>query len=330
MRLILNNDTTDPHLNLALEEYCVRNLDPAEPFLLLYINDPAVVIGKHQNTLEEINLPYVRDHGIPVVRRISGGGAVYHDHGNLNFSFIQRFEQGQMLRFEEFTRPVIRALAGLGVHAEPGKRNDITVAGRKISGNAQFTTVHSMLSHGTLLFDSDLDRVTEALNVRMDNIASRGVKSVRSQVANIAEFLDKPMTMDRFRDHLVRSMFGGRDPVPVHRLSEDDWNRVRELADSRYRTWDWNYGMSPRFSIRRVHRFPFGELDARIDVREGRIEAIRFGGDCPDEGDPAVLESCLTGTRYDEESLRQAIRKLDAHAVPGGLEAGRLVRFLYG
>lgn len=330
MRLIHNNDTTDPHLNLALEEYCVRNLDSDEPLLMLYVNDPAVVIGKHQNTLEEINLPYVRDHGIHVVRRISGGGAVYHDHGNLNFSFIRRFEQGQMLRFEEFTRPVIRALAELGVRAEPGKRNDITVANRKISGNAQFTTVHSMFSHGTLLFASDLERVNAALNVRTDRIVSKGVKSVRSRVANISEFLEKPITMDRFRDHLVRSIFGGQDPVPVHRLCEEDWCRVRELADSRYRTWDWNYGMSPRFGIRRTHRFPFGEIDAQIDVREGRIEAIRIGGDFPDGGEPALVEACLTGTRYDEEPLRQAIRNIDPRAVPGGLETERFVRFLYG
>jgi lipoate-protein ligase A len=244
MKLILNNDNRDPCINLALEEYCVRNLDISVPYLLLYINDPSIIIGKHQNTLEEINLPYVRANNIRVARRISGGGAVYHDHGNLNFSFIRRFGQGQMLRFEEFTRPVTRALAELGIHAELGGRNDITVDGRKISGNAQFTTVHSMFSHGTLLFDSRLDQVEEALNVKTGKIASKGVKSVRSRVANISEFLHQPIAMEQFREHLIRSIFEGRNPVPEYRLGEQEWEQVHHLADSVYRQWDWTYGMS--------------------------------------------------------------------------------------
>ena len=329
MRLILNNDNRDPSVNLALEEYCVRNLDMVEPFLLFYINDPSIIIGKHQNTLEEINLPYVRENGIRVVRRISGGGAVYHDHGNLNFSFITRFEQGQMLRFEEFTKPVIEALAELGVQAELGGRNDITVQGRKISGNAQFTTVRSMFSHGTLLFDSELDQVTEALNVKMDKIASKGVKSVRSRVANISEFLSRPITMERFRKHLIRSIFHGIDPVPVYRLGEEEWEQVHHLADTVYRTWDWNYGMSPRFNIQRVHRFPIGEVDARIDVHEGRIQAIRIYGDFLGSGDLAGLEKRLTGVPYDPDQLARAVAKTDVSAVFGGLDRSEFIKFLH-
>jgi lipoate-protein ligase A len=329
MKLILNDNNQDPCVNLALEEYCVRNLDLDEPFLLFYVNNPSIIIGKHQNTLEEINLPYVREHGIQVVRRISGGGAVYHDHGNLNFSFIKRFVQGEMLRFEEFTRPVIRALAVLGVEAELGGRNDITVQGRKISGNAQFTTVHSMFSHGTLLFDSDLDQVTEALNVKMDKITSKGVKSVRSRVANISEFLSRPITMDRFREHLVQSIFQGTDPVPVYRLSPQEWKEVQHLADTVYRKWDWNYGRSPRFNIQRVHRFPIGEIDARIDVHEGRIQTIRIYGDFLGSGDLAGLERKLTGVPYDPAELNTALAPADVEQVFGGLDRDEFVRFLH-
>ena len=329
MKLIDNQDNRDPFINLALEEYCVRNLDTSEPFLLFYINDPSIIIGKHQNTLEEINLPYVRENGIRVVRRISGGGAVYHDHGNLNFSFIQRFEQGQMLRFEEFTRPVIRALAELGVEAVLGGRNDITVGGRKISGNAQFTTVHSMFSHGTLLFDSRLDQVTEALNVKMEKITSKGVQSVRSRVANISEFLSRPISMEQFQEHLVRSIFDGQDAVATHRLGRQEWEQVHHLADSVYRTWDWNYGMSPRFNIQRVHRFSIGEIDARIDVHEGRIKAIRIYGDFLGSGDLTGLESRLSGVIYDPDQLHSALAGTDVAAVFGGLDLNEFVKFLH-
>ncbi|MEE8141580.1 MAG: lipoate--protein ligase, partial [Planctomycetota bacterium] len=182
MRLIDNRDLRDPHLNLALEEVAVRQLDSETPHLLFYINEPSIIVGKNQNTHGEINHEVVREHGIHVVRRISGGGAVYHDHGNLNFSFITRYRPGSLLRFKEFTEPVVKALARLGVKAELTGRNDLVVEGRKISGNAQFAGTRSMFSHGTLLFDSDLDRVEEALTVKRDKIESKGLKSVRSRV----------------------------------------------------------------------------------------------------------------------------------------------------
>ena len=329
MKLILNDDNRDPYVNLALEEYCVRNLSTTEPYLLFYINDPSIIIGKHQNTLEEINLPYVREHGTHVVRRISGGGAVYHDHGNLNFGFISKFTQGEMLPFEEFTRPVIQALAGLGIQAEPGGRNDITVGGRKISGNAQFTTVRSMFSHGTLLFDSRLNDVMEALDVKMGNMESRGVKSVRSRVANISEFLPNPISMEEFREHLTRSFFEGRGQITVRRLSEEEWDRVHHLADTVYRTWDWNYGLSPRFNIRRAHRFPAGEIQARIDVREGRIEAIRIFGKSLESGYPGELEQVLVGVPYDPDKLRDALAGTDLSRCCGRIEGAEFVNFLH-
>ena len=181
MFLINNNGINDPSVNLALEEYCVRNLDMHNDYLLFYVNEPSVIIGKHQNTIEEINSGYVEKNGIHVVRRISGGGAVYHDKGNLNFSFMTKHSQKSIHNFKLFTEPVIRVLKELGVNAELNGRNDITVNEKKISGNAQFTNTRSMFSHGTLLFNSNLENVSNALNVSSGKIESKGIKSVRSR-----------------------------------------------------------------------------------------------------------------------------------------------------
>ena len=182
MLYIDNSISTDPHFNLAAEEYVLKNLDPEEEYLLLWQNEPSIIIGRHQNTLAEINLDYVRENKIHVVRRLSGGGAVYHDLGNLNFTFIKKAVQSDLLDFKSFTEPVIRALAKLGVKAELKGRNDLTIDGRKFSGNAQYLYKNNILSHGTLLFDSDLTRLQRPSRYKRTKIESKGVKSVRSQV----------------------------------------------------------------------------------------------------------------------------------------------------
>ena len=189
MLFVDNKGITDPRMNLAIEEYILRHLDINQTYLLFYINEPSIIIGKNQNTLEEINTDFVEKNGIHVVRRLSGGGAVYHDLGNLNFSFITKDDGESFHNFKKFTEPVIRALRSMGVPAELSGRNDILVQGRKISGNAQFATKGRMFSHGTLMFDSNIDNVVAALNVKKDKIESKGIKSIRSRVANIAEFL---------------------------------------------------------------------------------------------------------------------------------------------
>ena len=199
MRFIDNLGITDPTLNLALEEYVLRHKPVDDDCLLFYINAPSIIIGRNQNTVEEINAPVVDARGITVVRRISGGGAVYHDLGNLNFSFITPFEHGRFNRYDHFTKPVLATLHALGVPAELGGRNDILAEGRKISGNAQFATATRMFSHGTLLFDSNLDDVTEALRPKPGKVESKGVKSIRSRVANISEFVRDPITVGELR-----------------------------------------------------------------------------------------------------------------------------------
>ena len=199
MLFIDNQNITDPRINLAIEEYCLKHLDPEETYLLFYINQPSIIIGKNQNTIEEINTKYVDENGIIVVRRLSGGGAVYHDLGNLNFSFITKDDGNSFHNFKKFTEPVVAALKRLGVDAELSGRNDLMANGRKISGNAQFSTKGRMFSHGTLLFDSEIEHVVSALKVKKDKIESKGIKSIRSRVANISEFLDQKMTTVEFR-----------------------------------------------------------------------------------------------------------------------------------
>ena len=197
MIFVNNGGSTDPRYNLALEEYVLRTRFPGQECLLFYVNEPSIIIGRNQNTIEEIDPDAVESRGIHVVRRISGGGAVYHDLGNLNFSFLSPYTMGRFNRYEEFTRPVVAALRGMGVPAELGGRNDIAVDGRKISGNAQFVSGDRMFSHGTLLLDSDLTVLSQVLTPKPGKVESKGHRSVRSRVANISEFLPAPMAIGR-------------------------------------------------------------------------------------------------------------------------------------
>lgn len=328
MYLISNNDITDPRLNLALEEYCLRHPEMDADYLLFYVNEPSIIICRNQNTIEEINADYVRDNGLHVVRRVSGGGAVYHDHGNLNFSFITRYDRSFFHNFRKFTEPVISALQTLGVDAELTGRNDILAGGRKISGNAQYTSGKRMLSHGTLLLNSRLESVVAALNVQTDKIASKGLKSVRSRVANIAEFLETPLSMADFKARLVEAIFDPFGGVREHPLTEADWRAVQAMARDKYGTWEWNYGRSPSFNIRRTHRFPIGQVDARIDVAKGCIREIRIFGDFIGMTPVSELEEILRGTPYRRDALKKALSKVDISAFIGELSIQEFIGFL--
>ncbi|MDD5362102.1 MAG: lipoate--protein ligase [Ignavibacteria bacterium] len=329
MKLIDNKDIHDPAINLALEEYCVRNFDMEnEMYLLFYINDPSIIIGKHQNTIEEINKDYVDKNGIKVVRRISGGGAVYHDRGNLNFSFITKYSPEFFHNFEKFTRPVVETLNSMGVKAELGGRNDITVDGRKISGNAQFTNLKSMFSHGTLLLDSRIEDVVQALNVKADKIESKGVKSVRSRVANISEFLKEKISIEDFRQKIIDMVFKEFDTLPVVNLSDAQWIEVMKLSETKYRTWEWNYGRSPEFNIKKVNRFNFGQIDARIFVKDGKIQNIKFFGDFLGYGDSEDIEKLLTGSNYKEEEISGLLDDIDLKYYFGNISKKDFTNFI--
>ncbi|MFY0760271.1 lipoate--protein ligase [Metabacillus dongyingensis] len=329
MLFIDNQGITDPRINLSIEEYCLKNLDPEQTYLLFYINEPSIIIGKNQNTIEEINTKYVEDQGLHVVRRLSGGGAVYHDLGNLNFSFITKDDGDSFHNFKKFTEPVTRALKRLGVDAELSGRNDILAEGRKISGNAQFSTRGRMFSHGTLLFDSEMENVVSALKVKKDKIESKGIKSIRSRVANISEFLEEKITIEQFREIILRYIFDTDGEIPQYKLTESDWEKITELSKERYQNWNWNYGKSPAFNLQHSNRFPIGQIDVRLEVHKGRIENCKIFGDFFGVGNVEDIENRLKGQQYDRSSIEMAFRDVDIKHYFGNVEKDQFIELLY-
>ncbi len=309
MFLIDNQENTNPALNLALEEYCALNLPTTHNYLLLYVNQPCLVLGKNQNTLEEINHHYTQKAAIEVLRRISGGGTVYHDLGNLNFSFLCPFDSAKVANFRWFNEPVREALRALSVPADINKRGDLVAEERKVSGNAQYTSRRMMFSHGTLLFDSDLDALEDALRVCIGQVESRSLKSVRSKVRNIKPYLPEDWTLPIFKDYLAKQLCG-QEP-PRWQLTNTQWLEVEELAQSKYKSWDWNFGRSPECHIKKeaTRERPFGihlhiaqgcKLN-RIDLEGGQAFSATFLEE---------LNGALQGERYARADLLTALLKL--------------------
>lgn len=328
MLFIDNKGITDPRINLAIEEYALKNLDINETYLLFYINESSIIIGKNQNTVEEINTEYVENKGIHVVRRLSGGGAVYHDLGNLNFSFITKDDGESFHNFRKFTEPVVEALKKLGVNAELSGRNDLLAEGRKISGNAQFSTRGRMFSHGTLLFNSEMDHIVSALRVKKDKIESKGIKSIRSRVANISEFLTEKIAIEEFRSLLLKFIFIGEE-ISEYVLTEEDWKNIHQLSKERYQNWDWNYGKSPKFNLQHSHRFPVGQIDVRLDVNKGIIENCKIYGDFFGVGDVGELENMLTNVRYEKSTLEAALKDMDTTHYFGKVSKEEFINLIY-
>lgn len=328
MKFIDNRGITDPRINLAIEEYALKHLPANEDYLLFYINEPSIIIGKNQNTIEEINVDYVNEHRIHVVRRLSGGGAVYHDLGNLNFSFITNDDGESFHNFRKFTDPVVRALRQMGVDAELTGRNDIQVGERKISGNAQYAAKGRMFSHGTLLFDSDLERVVSALNVNPQKIQSKGIKSIRSRVANITEFLPRTMTIEEFKQALLAFIFDGK-PVEEYPLTDEDWANIHELSRSRYQSWEWNYGKSPKSNFRQSRRFDIGTVEVRLEIERGRIKEAKIYGDFFGMRDVSEIEAMLRGVPYDKQAVADVLARIDIEPFFGKWEREELLSLFF-
>ncbi|MFJ7992586.1 lipoate--protein ligase [Peribacillus frigoritolerans] len=329
MLFIDNKGITDPRINLAIEEYALKHLNIDETYLLFYINRPSIIIGRNQNTIEEINSDYVDEKGITVVRRLSGGGAVYHDLGNLNFSFITKDDGDSFHNFKKFTQPVVETLGKLGIHAELSGRNDILAEGKKISGNAMFSTKGRMFSHGTLLFQSEMDHIVSALKVKKDKIESKGIKSIRSRVGNIADFLKEPMSVEEFRSFLLQNIFKDTGKVTEYVLTETDWEKIHEISEDRYQNWEWNYGKSPKFNLQKTHRFPVGSVDIRLEVNRGIIENCKIYGDFFGVGEVADIERKLTGTRYEKEAISRVLDEIDVRHYFGNVTKEEILALIY-
>lgn len=320
--------TTDPDHNLALEEYIFSFMPRDREYLYLWQNDNAIIIGRHQNTLAEIDQSYVDQKGIRVVRRLSGGGAVYHDMGNLNFTFIVDAQTNSQVDLRTFCLRIAEALQALGLDAQVDGRNDILVSGCKVSGNAQYMKEGRVMHHGTLLFDSDLTVLGQALRPDPEKIKAKGVKSVGSRVGNIRSFLKTDMTLSQFRAHLAECLL--KDiPYSCYELNAEDMSAVEAIRAERYGTWQWNYGASPACDIVRRRRIEgVGSVQVHITLERGCIRQITFRGDYFSTEDPAALAGILHGCPLTGKAIAEALAKVDVGSYISGLTAQALTQLL--
>jgi len=321
MTYYIENNHTDPHYNLALEQYVFDSLDRNHNYFILWQNHHSIIIGKHQNTLQEINEIYVRENGIKIARRLSGGGAVYHDMRNLNFTFIEDADKNNGLDFSHFCKPVQKALFSLGVEVEISGRNDMTADGKKFSGNAQYIKQNRVMHHGTILYDSNLGILAEALNPDNEKIVSKGIKSVRSRVTNIRPLMKTDLDIKGFWSSIKQFM---KDEYKMDNwiLTPRDEEKIEQLKNDVYSQWSWNYGKSPPFNMRKIQRIEScGKIEVLIDVeKEGKIKNISFLGDFFGTSDPDELGNLLKGKYLEETEIKKALDSLTIDEYFKGME----------
>lgn len=327
--IFLTCESTDPYFNLAAEEAL---LSVSESVIRLWQNDPAIIVGRHQNTYAEVNAAAVDRSGIKVVRRLTGGGAVYHDHGNLNFTFIVPDDHSKIgFDFSVFTKPVIRALARLGINAELSGRNDLVIAGKKFSGNAQAKIQEKILHHGTLLFNTDLDQMAGLLTVSREKFQSHAVESVRSRVVNIAECLpEKSLVKDlsSFREFLAEDLIRTCH-AEKRSFDESLLDRIAKLQTEKYSTRNWNYGQSPRCDYRSKKRFSWGELEVMIAIDKGIMTNVAFYGDFFGDREPDRLAQKMIGLPYEKNPIMSSISEESVRDVFPHLSLNQLAGLLF-
>lgn len=311
------NESKDPYYNLALEELLTKDETITDDILLLWQNDNTIVIGVNQNTIEEVNNDYVKAHNVNVVRRLSGGGAVYHDLGNLNFTFIFNKNKDNVRNYPLFTKPIITVLQKLGVNAEFSGKNDLEVAGKKISGNAQYVYKNRIMHHGTILFDVDLTILPQTLKPDLTKLQSKAIKSVQARVTNILPLLDQKITIAQFKDLIIEELKTTKG-TKILDASPELVAKAQQLAQAKYRTWQWNYGNSPAFNLEnKVYLQDKGTVDVKIAVEQGIIKTIKIYGDFLGSKGTKILESQLVNQPYNYQTINKLLNESEVKVVFG-------------
>ncbi|HFV0782789.1 TPA: lipoate--protein ligase [Streptococcus agalactiae] len=310
MKYIVNT-SNDPAYNVALEAYAFQKLTDIDEIFILWINEPAIIIGRHQNTIQEINKEFIDKNGIHVVRRLSGGGAVYHDLNNLNYTIISNNTQEGAFDFQTFSKPVIDTLAKLGVKAEFTGRNDLEINGQKFAGNAQAYYKGRMMHHGCLLFDVDMSVLGQALKVSKDKIESKGIKSVRARVTNIVDHLSDKITVQEFSDAILAQMKEEYPEMDEYVLSDAELSEIQAMRDNQFATWDWTYGKAPEYTIERGVRYPSGKITTYANVENSTIKSVKIFGDFFGVKPVDDIEKMLEGVRYDYKDVLAALKTVD-------------------
>lgn len=324
--IYIKNDSYDPYYNLAFEEYFFKNEVADDAVLLLWQNSPSVIIGRYQNTIEEINEEFIEANGIKVVRRLTGGGAVYHDGGNLNYSFIVPSEEAK-IDFDMFTKPVVEALKGMGLEVALTGRNDIEVSGKKFSGNAQYAHKGKTLHHGTLLFDSDLEALDRALKMKKGKVESKGIKSVRSRVTNLKPFFSDEIDISSFKERLIEH-FDRSYGLDEYVLTIEDRRNIELLAEQKYRTWKWTYGESPKCDVVRGGRFKGGYIEFHFKLDKGVIVDAYVHGDFFSCRDIRELVEKFKGIEYEKSAIKKALQNFNIKVYLGGITTEELIEII--
>lgn len=298
----------NPYFNHAIEDYLMENFN--EECFMLWRNTKSVLVGKNQNTLSEINLDYVKEKDITVVRRRSGGGAVFFDPGNLAFTFISNVNESKFADFESFARPIIEALKSLGIkNVEFSGRNDITVNGKKISGNAQHRHKNRIVHHGTILYSADFSELIGSLNVREVKFKDKAVKSVEGRVTNLIDHMEEKLSVEEFKEYVTNHVANTIKGSKIYEFSNKELEEIQKIADNRYATWEWTFGKSPKYDFHNEDKFKCGVLETYVIVDKGHIKEIRFFGDFFGREDIKGLEELLTGKKYDEDEIKDLLNK---------------------
>jgi lipoate-protein ligase A len=304
MLCILHN-STDPYFNIATDEYIFKNMK--EDCFMLWRNDNAIIVGKHQNTLAEINVGYVKEKGIKVVRRLSGGGAVYHDLGNLNFTFTRTGENTEMVDFERYTKPIIDVLQNLGVDARFEGRNDLTIEGKKFSGNAEHVFKNKVLHHGTILYSSEMKDVSGALKINPLKYKDRAVKSIPKRVTNVTNHLKESLPLEDFTQKIMDHVLETFDDAKVYEFTTEDIAAIQKIRDEKYATWEWNFGKSPSYDFQQGIRTSGGTIEMNLNVKNGLITEAKIYGDFFGTKDVKDIEEVLTGTKHDVDLVKEKL-----------------------